>query len=146
MSLELKVKVLTVGAKVPTRETPGAAGMDIRSVESISIYPGKTVLIGTGLAFEVPEGYELQVRPRSGLSAKTDLRIANSPGTIDSDYRGEVKIIMSNVSMARSFKVNAGDRIAQLVLAKVPQCDIIEVQELGDTKRGEAGFGSTGAS
>jgi len=132
---------------LPKYESLGAAGADIRAMlgvgESILIKPGARVLVPTGLAMAVPQGYECQVRPRSGLSFKTGLMVANSPGTIDSDYRGEVKIILANLG-DRDEEIKHGDRVAQLVFAKVPQTEFIIVQELDDTLRGSAGFGSTG--
>ena len=104
--------------------------------------PPKSTIIW--LAFEIPDGYELQVRPRSGLSAKTKLRVSNSPGTIDSDYRGEVCIILDNISSEESYTINKGERIAQGIISKVEKITFEEVEELSETERGEAGFGSTG--
>lgn len=141
---KVKVKLLSDKVSVPELATSGAAGFDLRAAETWTVYPQRTVLIGTGLAFEIPEGYELQVRPRSGMSLKTELYISNSPGTVDSDYRGEVKIIMRNHSTHRSYKINAGDRIAQAVIAVVPKVRLEEVEELGETERADGGFGSTG--
>lgn len=105
--------------------------------------PGETVLVGTGLSFEIPLGFELQVRPRSGMSLKTKLRVSNSPGTIDSDYRGEVKIIIDNIGHS-PYTVEIGDRIAQGVIAQAFQTVFEEVTELTDTERGAGGFGSSG--
>lgn len=132
---------------LPSYETTEAAGADIRASllnqKSVEILPGKRVLIPTGLSFEIPKGFEVQVRPRSGLSLKTNLLVVNSPGTIDSDYRGEVKIILGNFGDEPEV-INHGDRIAQLVLAPVFQADYLIASALNETERGEAGFGSTG--
>lgn len=132
---------------LPSYESDGAAGADIRAHlgvgEKIVIRPGKRVLIPTAIVVEIPKGYELQVRPRSGLSYKTSLMVLNSPGTIDSDYRGEVKVIMGNLGLDDQI-IAHGDRIAQLVLAPVIQADFKEENELSETTRGAGGFGSTG--
>lgn len=149
--VEVKVKKLShydQSFSLPTYETKGAAGADVRaSLESkteLIIKPGERVLVPTGLSMEIPEGYEVQVRPRSGLSFKTGLMVLNSPGTIDSDYRGEVKIILGNLGKSDEV-VKHGDRIAQLVLAPVVQACYFEFDgDLSDTKRGAGGFGSTG--
>lgn len=148
--LELKIKRLEhfdPDLGLPFYATKEAAGADIRACfidrKSFEIPAGKRVLIPTGLAFEIPVGYEVQVRPRSGLSLKTDLLIANSPGTIDSDYRGEIMIIMANMG-SNHFTVNHGDRIAQIVLSPVHQAKIVEVDAISDSERGNQGFGSTG--
>ena len=125
--------------------------MDVASPVDCLIDAGKTALIKLGLAVAVPDGWELQVRPRSGLSLKTKLRLPNAPGTIDSDYRGEVGVIIENtdvdpnfVFMPPAFRINRGDRIAQLVLCPVARAEMVEVDELPDTQRGAGGFGSTG--
>lgn len=132
--------------QVPTYETPGAAGCDVRlySPDGKWLIPaGFTSAVPTGLKVKIPVGFELQVRPRSGLSLKTKLRVANAPGTIDSDYRGEIKIILTNTGN-EDILLNHGDRIAQLVLCPVYQASFIEVDSLDETTRGEGGFGSTG--
>ena len=132
---------------MPKYETAGAAGLDIRSNESLVLRPGETKLIKTGIFVAVPSGYELQVRPRSGLSLKSPFRVANAPGTVDSDYRGEVCVIGQNTSDTEDFHIGVGDRIAQLVLQQVPQLvwDRVDAKgELGSTQRGEGGFGSSG--
>lgn len=124
----------------------GDAGMDIRASETVCVYPGETKIIKTGLYVAIPLGYELQVRPRSGMSAKTNIRVANAPGTIDSNYRGEIGVIVDNIGNDEYY-VNAGDRIAQLVLSKVPAIrwsPVENIEALGDTNRGAGGFGSTG--
>lgn len=133
--------------QLPGYETDGAAGADVRASigpnESITIKPGERTLIPTGLAMEIPFGYEIQVRPRSGLSFKTGLMVCNSPGTIDCDYRGEVKVILGNLG-SKDEVINHGERVAQLVLAPVTQAKYEVVDELGETDRGAGGFGSTG--
>lgn len=133
---------------LPSYETKGAAGADVRASlgagESLLIKPGERVLVPTGLSMEIPFGYEVQVRPRSGLSFKTGLMVLNSPGTVDSDYRGEVKIILGNLSN-KDEVINHGDRVAQLVLAPVVQAHyLVSEDELSKTDRGAGGFGSTG--
>jgi dUTP pyrophosphatase len=145
--IKMKVKVVNRSThSLPAYETSGAAGMDIRSNEPVNIGPGDTVLVSTGLFVAIPEGYEIQIRPRSGLSLKTGLRVANAPGTIDSCYRGEIKVIMHNVG-DKTEPIYTGDRIAQMVLCPVIKCEWDEVSDvvnLGETDRGEGGFGSTG--
>lgn len=130
---------------LPSYSTEGSSGMDLRAAvdDKIIIKPLETVLIPTNLAVEIPEGYEGQVRPRSGLAAKNFVTILNTPGTIDSDYRGEIKVILTNFGK-EDFIVNRGDRIAQLVITKVEKANIVEVQELNSTERNEGGFGHTG--
>ena len=132
---------------LPKYETELAAGADIRASlpngEKLRIKPFERVLVPTGLAFEIEAGFEVQVRPRSGLSFKTGLMVANSPGTIDADYRGEVKVIMVNLSEKDEI-IEHGDRIAQIVVAPVVQANFFELSELSDTARGTGGFGSTG--
>lgn len=142
--MKVKVKKLHPDAVLPRYATPGAAGFDLVSIEDVIIQPGDKKLIRTGLSMEIPLGYEMQVRPRSGLSLKTSLRIANSPGTVDSDFRGEVGVIAWNTSPDQPFVVCKGDRIAQGVIAPVIQASFEEVDELSDTERGAGGFGSTG--
>jgi len=128
---------------LPSYETSGSAGMDVRAAENIVIAPGHRGLVGTGLAFAIPQGYEIQVRPRSGLALKKGIGIPNSPGTIDSDYRGELKIILFNHG-EEDFIIERGDRIAQIVVAPVQRGVLKEVDRLDGTARGEGGFGSTG--
>ncbi|MCP3053975.1 dUTP diphosphatase [Aurantimonas marianensis] len=130
---------------LPAYATQGAAGADIRAAltEALTLAPGTRALVPTGLSFEIPAGYEVQVRPRSGLAAKHGVTILNTPGTIDSDYRGEVKIILVNLS-EEPFTVARGDRIAQIVIAPVVQAEFGERQSLAVSDRGEGGFGSTG--
>jgi dUTP pyrophosphatase len=137
------------GAFAPFYATDGAAGFDIAANETIHILRGETKLVKTGLYLEIPGGYELQIRPRSGVSLRTSLSIANSPATIDSDYRGEICIIVENKSMSAGLDssilfINKGDRIAQGILSKVPRAIFNKVDSLSETNRGEGGFGSTG--
>ena len=133
------------GASIPVYATSGAAGCDVRAFlsEPLVIEPFKRAMIPTGLAFAIPQGYEIQVRPRSGLAAKSGVTVLNTPGTIDSDYRGEVKVILINLS-DQPFTVNNGDRIAQLVVAPVTVGTFEKVDSLDETERGSGGFGSTG--
>ena len=146
--MKIKIKKLNDAAQVPRYQTKGAAGFDLHATQDVRLNSGQTALVPTGLSFEIPEGYEMQIRPRSGLSLKSKLRIANSPGTIDSDYTAEVMIIAENISTT-SFPsdepiiVRKGDRIAQGVIQKVEQAEFFEVEELKETERGEQGFGST---
>lgn len=140
----LGVKLLNEHAKLPEFKTEGSAGFDLYTTdEDTLIMPGETVMIGTGLAFEIPEGYQIEVRNRSGISAKTKLRVANSPGTVDSDYRGEVSIIIDNIGTEDAI-IERGTRLAQGVLAIVPPSTFELVDELGDTVRGDKGFGHSG--
>lgn len=133
------------GNPLPEYETVGSAGMDLRAnlIEPIMLKPLQRALIPTGLFIELEQGYEAQIRPRSGLALKKGLTILNSPGTIDSDYRGEIKIIIINLSNETTV-INTGERIAQMVIAKYEQATLKEVDELGETERGEGGFGHTG--
>lgn len=143
---EVKVKVLKdEGVKLPKYMTEGSAGMDVHAhiKEEIVIKPLERVLIPTGLKVEIPYGYEVQVRPRSGLAIKHGITLLNTPGTIDSDFRGEIKVIMINISN-EEFVVKVDERIGQLVLNKVYKCVWNESEELEDTQRGQGGFGHTG--
>lgn len=135
------------GAIIPEYKTSGAAGADICAFlsEPVVIKSGEFAMIPTGLSFAIPEGYEIQVRPRSGLAAKNGVTVLNTPGTIDSDYRGEVKVILINHGKD-AFTVNNGDRIAQLIVAPVTQGVFEKTDELDSTERGEGGFGSTGVN
>lgn len=130
---------------LPNYESASAAGMDLRAAVTapMILKPGERALIPTGLKMAVPEGYEAQIRPRSGLAIKNGITMLNTPGTIDADYRGEVKVIAVNLG-DEDFEVTHGDRIAQMVIAPVTQFPIVEVDKLNDTERGEGGFGSTG--
>ncbi|WP_324828564.1 dUTP diphosphatase [Qipengyuania zhejiangensis] len=141
----VRIKRLEHGRDValPAYATTGAAGMDVVAAEDVTLQPGQRHAVATGLAVAIPEGYEIQVRPRSGLALKHGVTVPNTPGTIDSDYRGELKIIMINHGAA-DFAIARGDRIAQLVLAPVTQAAWHEVDDLDETARGTGGFGSTG--
>jgi dUTP pyrophosphatase len=131
------------GLPLPAYATDGAAGMDVVSAEDLDLAPGARHAVATGLAVAIPHGFEIQVRPRSGLALKHGISVPNAPGTIDSDYRGELKIILINHG-SDSFSIARGDRVAQLVLAPVVRGTWLEVDELTDTARGAGGFGSTG--
>lgn len=135
------------GLELPAYETRGAAGMDLRAaVEEdtpLTLAPGKRALVPTGLIFEIPDGFEGQIRPRSGLAIKNGITCLNSPGTVDSDYRGEVKVIIANLG-DEPFEITRGMRIAQMVIAPVTQVRIAEISEVSETVRGTGGFGSTG--
>jgi len=147
MSAAVAVKVKRLphgqGLELPEYATSGAAGMDIVSAETVTISSGSRHAVATGIAVAIPEGYEIQVRPRSGLALKHGITVPNTPGTIDSDYRGELKVILINHGDA-PFPIARGDRVAQLVLAPVTQASWEEVDDLDATDRGAGGFGSTG--
>lgn len=131
------------GLPLPSYATAGAAGMDVVAAESVTLAPGARHAVATGLALAIPPGFEIQVRPRSGLALKHGISVPNTPGTIDSDYRGELKVILINHS-DEPFAIARGDRVAQLVLAPVVQAAWQEVADLDETARGSGGFGSTG--
>jgi len=142
----MQIKVINRSKyELPSFETQGSAGMDVRAniEESIILKPLERKLIPTGLFFEIPLGYEMQVRPRSGLAFKKGITVLNAPGTIDADYRGEVGVLLVNLS-SEDFEVEDGDRIAQLVVARHESPVLIAVEQLDDTERGSGGFGSTG--
>jgi dUTP pyrophosphatase len=130
---------------LPSYATAGSAGLDLRAAEALTLKPGARALVATGLAISLPENFEAQVRPRSGLAVKHGVTVLNSPGTIDSDYRGEIKVPLINHG-AEDFVINNGDRIAQMVIAPVQQVVLIEVTALDETRRGSSGFGSSGKS
>lgn len=143
---EVKIRIVNLSNNpLPQYETIGAAGMDIRAMlsEPVIIKPLQRVLIPTGLSVELPDGYEAQIRPRSGLAFKKGLSVLNSPGTIDSDYRGEIKVILINLSN-ETVVVNTGERVAQMVVTKYEKVRLEEVDDLSDTERGTGGFGHTG--
>ena len=144
-SIPVCVKRLPHGQDLPlpAYATDGAAGMDVLAAEDVTLAPGARHAVATGLALAIPPGFEIQVRPRSGLALKHGIAVANTPGTIDSDYRGELKVILINHGV-QEFEIRRGDRVAQLVLAPVIQASWLEVAELDETDRGEGGFGSTG--
>jgi dUTP pyrophosphatase len=142
----MKVKVINRSAfDLPRYETPFSAGMDVRAniTESITLGSLERAMVPTGLYVELPEGYEMQVRPRSGLAAKHGLTVLNSPGTIDADYRGEIRVIIANMSK-EEFEIKPGERIAQLVVARHEKVEWMPSEELSSTERGAGGFGSTG--
>ena len=139
----VKVKRSWNGIAVPAYQTPGAAGCDVQASEKKTVPARGIASVGTGHFLEVPSGYECQVRPRSGLAAKHGVTVLNAPGTLDSDYRGELRVILANHSDT-DFEIEAGDRIAQLVFAPVVQAQFELADELSETKRGSGGFGSTG--
>jgi dUTP pyrophosphatase len=143
ITVEVKRLPHGAGLPLPAYATSGAAGMDVVSAEDITIAPGARHAVATGLALAIPEGYEIQVRPRSGLALKHGITLPNAPGTIDADYRGELKILLINHG-ADPFPIKRGDRIAQLVVAPVQLARFVEVDMLDDTARGQGGFGSTG--
>ena len=143
--VKILVKKFDKNIKLPTYETSGSSGMDLVAYikNKITIKPGKTAMIPTGIAVAIPKNYEMQIRPRSGLAAKKGISVLNTPGTIDSDYRGEIKIILINVSK-ESFVVKSGDRVAQMILCPVVKAKLKEVKNLPKTIRDKGGFGSTG--
>ena len=142
---KILIKRLSKEISLPKYETSGSSGMDLAANidANINIDPGKTAIIPTGLALSIPKGFEVQIRPRSGLAAKQKISVLNTPGTIDSDYRGEIKVILINLGQ-EPFKVEKGLRIAQMVVCPVVQAQLKEVDDLNETKRGKGGFGSTG--
>ncbi len=141
--MKIKIKKLHIDAKIPAYQTNGAVGFDLSSVSYMTIRSGESALVPTGLSIELPKGYELQVRPRSGLALKHSITVLNSPGTVDSDYRGELKVILINHGK-NDLLIAVGERIAQGIINKVELVDFDEVEELSDTDRGISGFGSTG--
>jgi dUTP pyrophosphatase len=147
MNINVKVKLDAITASLPTYATAGSACCDVRAAhDAVVQMRGGTALIGTGLFLEVPDGYECQIRPRSGLALKHCITVLNSPGTLDSDYRGELKILLINHSCYYDFNINSGDRIAQIAFVPVTQATFDVVDELNETERGEGGFGSTGVA
>ena len=142
--MTLRFRKVHPDAVLPSYAHPSDAGMDVRSVEDLTIAPGKRALVHTGLVMLLPPMYEAQVRPRSGLALKSGVTVLNTPGTIDSGYRGEVGVILANFGDA-DFPVKKGDKIAQIVVAPVTQPEIVETTEVDETDRGSGGFGSTGS-
>jgi dUTP pyrophosphatase len=142
--MELKVRLLNESATMPTRAHEGDAGLDLHASESAHIGPGERWQVGTGLALEIPEGYAGLVLPRSGLARRHGVSLVNSPGLIDAGYRGEVKVLLLNNDPAEVFRVEPGDRIAQLLITPFAAVEPVEAEELSRTDRGEGGFGSTG--
>tara|TARA_B100000787_G_C15932215_1_gene181269 strand:+ start:7 stop:447 length:441 start_codon:yes stop_codon:yes gene_type:complete len=142
---KILIKRLSKEVSLPKYETSGSSGMDLAANinANINIDPGKSAIIPTGLAVCIPKGFEIQIRPRSGLAAKSRISVLNTPGTIDADYRGEIKVILINLS-DQKFVIEKGLRIAQMVVCPVIQAELLEVEELNNTVRGKGGFGSTG--
>ena len=142
---KILIKRLSKEVSLPKYETSGSSGMDLSAniEKNINLDPGKSVIVPTGLMVAIPEGYEIQIRPRSGLAAKKNISVLNTPGTIDADYRGEIKVILINLGNNK-FIVEKGIRIAQMVVCPVVKAHLEEVNELNDTFRGKGGFGSTG--
>tara|TARA_B100000767_G_scaffold255850_1_gene262400 strand:+ start:344 stop:784 length:441 start_codon:yes stop_codon:yes gene_type:complete len=143
--IKIQIKKLSPSVSIPKYETPGSSGMDISAYieNDVIIYPGEKALVSTGFSLSIPIGYEVQIRPRSGLAAKKNITVLNTPGTIDADYRGEIKVILINLGKEK-FIIENGDRIAQMIVCPVEQADLDEVKELSNTERGSGGFGSTG--
>ena len=143
--MTVKFRRIDQSAELPTYAHPGDAGMDIRSIEELTIAPGARALVHTGLVMMLPPGYEAQVRPRSGLALKNGVTVLNTPGTIDEGYRGEIGVILANFG-SEPFKVEKGAKIAQMVIAPCTRAEIVETDEMDDTVRGTGGFGSSGLS
>ena len=143
--VKILVKKFDKNIKLPTYKTSGSSGMDLVAYikNKITVNPGKTSVVPTGIAVAIPKNYEIQIRPRSGLAAKKSISVLNTPGTIDSDYRGEIKIILINLSK-KSYVIKSGDRVAQMILCPVARGKLLEVNNLPKTVRGKKGFGSTG--
>ncbi len=143
--IKVLVKKLEPSVKLPSYKTSGASGMDLMAYidKSIELKPGESCLVPTGISVAFSEEYEIQIRPRSGLAAKNNISVLNTPGTIDSDYRGEIKVILFNHGN-KNFKISNSDRIAQMILTPVIKMDLEETNELPKSMRGEGGFGSTG--
>lgn len=139
----IKFKPLNKNAQIPIKAFVTDAGADLKSVANLTILPGRHAIVPTGLAIEMPEGWEAQIRSRSGLAAKKQIFVLNSPGTIDANYRGEIGVILQNLG-TEPFVINIGDKIAQIVLKQVPLVEFVEVDALAETDRGQGGFGSTG--
>ena len=143
--IELPIQRLHADAVVPQRAYTGDAGLDLASCERVELDPGERALVGTGLAVAIPEGYAGFVQPRSGLAARHGLTVVNSPGLVDSGYRGELRVVLLNTDRTEPFIVEPGMRIAQLVVLQVPELELVEVDELPSSERGVRGFGSSAA-
>ena len=143
--IELPIQRLHADAVVPQRAYTGDAGLDLASCERVELGPGERALVGTGLAVAIPEGYAGFVQPRSGLAARHGLTVVNSPGLVDSGYRGELRVVLLNTDRTEPFVVEPGMRIAQLVVLQVPELELVEVDELPSSVRGVRGFGSSAA-
>lgn len=144
-NVQLKVKRLEADAQLPTYAYAGDAGLDLHAMENVTLMPNERKLIPTGLAVAIPEGYAGFVLPRSGMALKRGLSMANTPGLIDSHYRGELKVVAINLDNEEVIHIGKGERIAQLVIMKVPFVDVVETNSLDETDRGKGGFGSSGA-
>ncbi len=142
--IQVKIKRLDPELPLPRYANPGDAGLDLYSAQDVTIEPGRRVMISTGVAIALPQGYAGFVQPRSGLAAKKGLSIVNTPGLVDSGYRGELKVIAINTDADEPIVISRGERVAQLVVQRVPSVELVEVDELDQTERGEGGFGSTG--
>jgi dUTP pyrophosphatase len=143
--IELPIQRLHADAVVPQRAYTGDAGLDLASCERVALDPGERALVGTGLAVAIPEGYAGFVQPRSGLAARHGLTVVNSPGLVDSGYRGELRVVLLNTDRTKPFVVEPGMRIAQLVVLPIPELELVEVDELPSSERGVRGFGSSAA-
>ncbi len=141
--IELAIQRLRADAVVPSRAYSGDAGLDLAACERVELGPGERAMVGTGLAVAIPDGYAGFVQPRSGLAARNGITIVNTPGLVDSGYRGELKVILLNTDTSEPFVVEPGMRIAQLVVLPVPELDLVEVGELPESERGVRGFGSS---
>lgn len=146
MAYDIQVKIKRLDPELPLLRyaNPGDAGLDLYSAQDVTIEPGRRVMISTGVAIALPQGYAGFVQPRSGLAAKKGLSIVNTPGLVDSGYRGELKVIAINTDADEPIVISRGERVAQLVVQRVPSVELVEVDELDQTERGEGGFGSTG--
>ena len=144
--IKIQIKKLSKSVSIPKYETLGSSGMDLAAhiENNIIINSGEKALVSTGIFIAIPRGYEVQIRPRSGLAAKKNITVLNTPGTIDADYRGEIKVILINLGKEK-FVIENGERIAQMVVCPVVQANLEEVSELSETERGSDGFGSTGS-
>lgn len=143
-TVEIPIKVLRENATIPAYAYAGDAGLDMRSTETVTLQPFERTLVATGLSIALPEGYAGFVLPRSGLAIKNGITVVNAPGLIDSNYRGELKVVLANTDAHEAFTIHEGDRIAQLVVMPVPHVSFIPVETLSETVRGEGGFGSSG--
>jgi dUTP pyrophosphatase len=143
--IELPIQRLRKDAVVPARAYSGDAGLDLAACERVELGPGERALVGTGLAVAIPEGYAGFVQPRSGLAARHGLTVVNSPGLVDSGYRGELRVVLLNTDVSETFVVEPGMRIAQLVVLPIPELELVEVDELPSSERGVRGFGSSAA-
>jgi len=143
MRATIYFKNKNTGIKPPVKSFSGDAGFDLRASEDCTVFRYETKLVKTGLYFDIPQGYEIQVRSRSGMTLKNNVFVLNSPGTVDCNYKGEVGVILTNMG-ARPFKIKKGDRIAQAVVSELPSVELLETKDVGDSDRGSGGFGSTG--